>query len=812
MEKIKKTLEKLFSKHRLIFWYDDGSLQPLFEELDISQEKLLLDGNEFGVKYKLLKEHPSEQFLIYSPHPKPKDEENLLLDLILSNHLFDADKASIVVNELGLDLALKSVIKRYEAFFNAKKRVEKLKKITIKSEKDLLYGMISTILHTKNSIEDFLFALLAEYARGESKKLQELKKFGLDVYLFDELKNIFGFAGESFDAFVIELILSHFYFSVDQEKMPLNKEAVIFVSKWMDSVKNKGSFEILSKIVAKRIEIEKLLETIPIQKLQDVDTFEEIDKKIIIHLKNTLLKNGTFDKEIIEKRKNLFWYENFANIYNALDYALRFYRFIESLQIGFRSLDEGFDSYIKHYYKGDLYYRKFLFYSKKESRSLHDLYHAIEDRYEIFQRDINDSWQNLLDKEDCISINRYEAQKDFFQTYVQPNLDKKVFVIISDALRYEAGYELFQRLLEQNRFEVQIEPMVASVPTYTQLGIASLLPYRSLAFKNGDTILVDGQNSSGSANRDKILKNSIEKSVYLNSEEFLKFKRGDAFIKEHRLFYIYHNDIDAISDHALSEENCVFSVERAFEKLQKIIKHVFNLNGNFVILTADHGFLYQDRVLDEGEFCSWEKIGTIEKTNRRFIIGKNLYENRCTKKYAARKLGIDSDEEVLIARSINRIRVQGGGNRFVHGGAALQELAIPVIVCKKIRKDDVRSVEVDILKSFSKITSNQIVISFFQREPIEEKIKPRTLKIAFYAKDGELLSNIHKITFDKRERDSRDLEYRVQFLFNQKALEYQGQEIYLKMIETIEGTNIEKTYKEEPFTLYISFMNDFDEL
>ena len=812
MEKIKKTLEKLFSKHRLIFWYDDGSLQSLFEELDIPQKKLLLDGNEFGVKYKVLKEYPKEKFLIYSPNPKPSDEDNLLLDLILSNHLFDADKASIIINELGLDYSLKNVVKSYESFFNAKKRVEKLKKFSINNEKELIFGMIAVILNTKNLIEDFLFELFCELSNEESEKIDELKKFGLDKYLFDELKNIFGFEKNNLKAFVIELIMSHFYFYIDKEKMPLNYEAVIFVSKWMDSVKNRESFITLSKKVAKLINIEKIIEDFPIEKLQDVDTFEEIDKKIVVELKNTLLTNNFFDEEILEKRKNLFWYFAFKNIYNTLFFALKFFRFIDTLQVDFRFLNDGFEKYIHYYYKGDFYYRKFLFFLKKENTYMQDLYQAIEDRYEFFQREINDKWQEIVDKQDSMNIDGFIKQKDFFQKFVGKNLDKKVFVIISDALRYEAGYELFQRLLEQNRLEVQIEPMVASVPTYTQLGIASLLPHKSLSFKNSDAILIDGQNSSGSANRDKILKNNIEKSAYLNSKEFLSYKRGDEFIKNNRLFYIYHNDIDAISDHALSEENCVFSVERAFEKLQKIIKHIFNLNGNFVLVTADHGFLYQDRVLDESEFCSWEKIGTIEKTNRRFIIGKNLYENRCTKKYAARKLGIDSDEEVLIARSINRLRVQGGGNRFVHGGTALQELAIPVILCKKRRKDDVGSVEVDILKSFSKITSNQIAISFFQREPIEEKIKPRTLKIAFYAKDGELLSNIHKITFDKREQDSRDLEYRVQFLFNQKALEYQGQEIYLKMIEKIEGTNVEKIYKEEPFTLYISFMNDFDEL
>ena len=89
--------------------------------------------------------------------------------------------------------------------------------------------------------------------------------------------------------------------------------------------------------------------------------------------------------------------------------------------------------------------------------------------------------------------------------------------------------------------------------------------------------------------------------------------------------------------------------------------------------------------------------------------------------------------------------MQGGGNRFVHGGASLQEMVVPLISVKKTRKDDVVDVDVSCIP-ISQITTNSVMLSFYQEEPIDDKIKPLALKIAFYAKDDKLISNFNSYT------------------------------------------------------------------
>ena len=62
-------------------------------------------------------------------------------------------------------------------------------------------------------------------------------------------------------------------------------------------------------------------------------------------------------------------------------------------------------------------------------------------------------------------------------------------------------------------------------------------------------------------------------------------------------------------------------------------------------------------------------------------------------------MGLDGDIEILIPKSINRLRLKGSGSRFVHGGASLQEVVIPVLRINKKRQSDIDAVEVEILRS-----------------------------------------------------------------------------------------------------------------
>jgi len=48
-------------------------------------EKIELQSNEFGVKYRLLREAPEQKYLLYREGPPPADLDNWLLDVELAD-------------------------------------------------------------------------------------------------------------------------------------------------------------------------------------------------------------------------------------------------------------------------------------------------------------------------------------------------------------------------------------------------------------------------------------------------------------------------------------------------------------------------------------------------------------------------------------------------------------------------------------------------------------------------------------------------------------------------------------------------------
>jgi hypothetical protein len=145
------------------------------------------------------------------------------------------------------------------------------------------------------------------------------------------------------------------------------------------------------------------------------------------------------------------------------------------------------------------------------------------------------------------------------------------------------------------------------------------------------------------------------------------------------------------------------------------------MNGNNMIVTADHGYLYQHNRLDDSDFTDFTPTGNVYKTNRRFVIGKDLNKDLAVKNWGKSTFGLGDDTEIQIPKSINRIRVQGAGSRFVHGGASLQEIVIPIIEINKARKSDIDQVQVDIISGSSNITSNTTPVNFYQKQPVSSK-------------------------------------------------------------------------------------------
>src|SRR5262249_20181426 len=132
---------------------------------------------------------------------------------------------------------------------------------------------------------------------------------------------------------------------------------------------------------------------------------------------------------------------------------------------------------------------------------------------------------------------------------------QKVFVIISDALRYEAAMDYAQRLRSANRWTADVDALFGALPSYTQLGMASLLPGKERAI-DGSTanVTVDGRSASGTPNREQILRlRSGVRAVALQAEAFLELNTktdGRALMRDHDVIYIFHNQIDKVGDAA----------------------------------------------------------------------------------------------------------------------------------------------------------------------------------------------------------------------------------------------------------------------
>ena len=59
-------LKRCFADKRIVFWYDEGGrCRGEFDEVEMAGiDKLVIDGNEFGIKYTVLAEKPEGKFLI----------------------------------------------------------------------------------------------------------------------------------------------------------------------------------------------------------------------------------------------------------------------------------------------------------------------------------------------------------------------------------------------------------------------------------------------------------------------------------------------------------------------------------------------------------------------------------------------------------------------------------------------------------------------------------------------------------------------------------------------------------------------------
>ncbi|MFE4827935.1 BREX-1 system phosphatase PglZ type A [Streptomyces sp. NPDC056672] len=824
---VRSHLERRFETHRVVFWHDpEGEYAADLDSLGLEGVEIVRVANdEYALKYRVLHEDPDSKFLVYRSGAVSAGIGNWLLDLELAYGVFTADRASLVQQELGLAAdGVGEVAQAHEKFFQAAKRVRVLKGL-LHADDDtqvLQAKMVAVLLgQREHSLLEITRTLLAENADGADEKYGTLVEYGLDDFHWQGVASIYGYTSQSpsIDDFVLWMFRQAAAGFTSERPGGLRNIQLDFASLRYD-VRSQQAMTTLATRVARDLDYASTIEETGFRDLLGNDLFEEVDQKIISDLARAVAERTIAAREVTEairSRQNSFWIDGYRKLYSAIGSASDLLNALSVLDLSMQSFDEGLDRYRNDWFRVDQLYRQFAYAARTAEHAgpLEGLRAQVESFYaNKFLYTLGAAWQQHVDGVDRWRSAVLRPQTSFFADHVKPitrDGRRKAVVIISDALRYEVADELGSRIRQEDRFDATLDAVLGVLPSYTQLGMAALLPHTTIGHSGkGDRVAVDGQQSAGTDNRSKIL--AGVRGTAVPAEDLLGMTRDEIreLYRQHQVLYVYHNRIDATGDKQGTERQVFEAVEKTLEELVDLVKRLASADATNIFVTTDHGFLFQDSALDPSGYLSVAPQGdSIAVQARRYVLGTGLKPDPAFKTYTSAQLGLDSDYEVQIPKSIHRLRLKGSGARFVHGGAALQEIVVPVLAINKKRKSDTRLVNVEILPESDKITTGQLVVKLFQTEPVSEKVQPRALRAGLYVGEA-LISNHAPLVFNQESADRRDRYQSAVMLLSQDANDYNNRAVEFRLEELIPNTNQWRVYGKAMYTLKRSFASDFD--
>jgi uncharacterized protein (TIGR02687 family) len=816
-----------FESRRVVFWHDpEGQYAAGVDELDLAGiETIRVANDEFAVKNRLLHDEPEGRFLVYRSGQVPSGIGNWLLDLELVYGVFTADRTALVAQDLGLEgKGIDEVVEAHEKFFNATKRVQSLKAL-LSPEDDAarLRAKISAVVlgQREHSLLEITRALLTENARGAHAKYDALVDYGLNGFYWQGVARIYGY--ESSAPSIDDLVLWIFRKANEGFKSDrpsgLQNIQLDFASLRNDR-RSQQAMAKIAKRAAGDLDYRSKIEDASFRDLVGVDLFEETDQKIISDLARAVDEQTVTPREVAEvvrARQSSVWIDGYKQLYTAVASASELLGELASLNLVMDSFDDGLERYRREWFRIDQLYRQFVYAARTAEypKPLEALREQVEKRYtNKFVYELGNAWQQQVDHVEKWRSTTLRSQTAFYSRYVEPLVrdgDKKAVVIISDAMRYEVADELGSRIRQEDRFDAKLEAVLGVLPSYTQLGMAALLPHTTLKHSaDAKTVLADGQPTNSTENRGKILEGVGGSAIQAENFKSLSADERRELYKANRVLYVYHNRIDATGDKPGTERQVFEAVEDTLRDIVDLVKRLANANATNIFITADHGFLFQEEALPDAFFLSTQPQGDdLQYVNRRFVLGTGLKVDDSFATFDAAQLGLQSDLEVQIPKSIQRLRLAGGGSRFVHGGATLQEIVVPVLLVNKKRKSDTRLVNVEVWPESDKITTGQVVVRLFQSEPVSDKVQPRRLRAGLYV--GEtLISNLENLTFDQTSADKRDRYQSARMLLSQESSDYNNRSVEFRLEEQIPNTNQWRVFAKAVYTLKRSFTSDFD--
>lgn len=841
-----------FYKRRIIFWYDeDGEFRERLDEVTLNNAKLvaLTGTNNFAVKKLLSVDDTTNNFLVYCPLSYEKPEDDWLLDIEMYSEEFRADLISIWMDELGIPStsAMRKQVKEYRKFFKAKARRDK---IASQSKAPVIPVQLHmAVMGALGGLKDVSPAtimkevLKAGMDINTNNLYREFVNYGADKAFWNIVKQVSGYVS---DQPAITMLAIHMLLTATTRTMRLEYLAGLdkfissphqafcfdFISDWLHAEDREQLVEI-AKSVEDELKLPQRFMKLEVSDLLDTEVFPCLDEVILIKLM-TEIGDHIIDVDVIkrtvEKRRTCVNYKPFKDYYEGILQVANMQAFYKEHSTGFHSAEakKVWKEYTSEYYRMDTYYR--LFHKsygeslKAYNSDLHDLFRSVMEKVEglyknWFLGQLGGNWQTVCSEELAKygRILEVPQQADFYRNRIE-NADSRVFVVISDALRYEVAASLAEQLRRETQADVKLQDVQGIFPTITKFGMAALLPHKELEVElHGEVlkVMADGV-STDAGYRDRILKAEKPNSVAVKYEDLVNAKRADrsAMVKGMDVVYIYHDTIDEASH---TSDTMVFpACDDAIQELKNLTKIICNdFGATHILFTADHGFLYTYSPLTEDDKI--DKTGFVNRIveyGRRYAIMMKDSDPDYLQK--VQFLGGTSEYDAFAPKENVRIKMNGSGLNFVHGGISLQEMVVPVIDYHFLRnqykqyqrnqkKYDTKPVEVSLLSATHKVSNMIFSLNFYQKEPVGDNREAATYQLYFTDSNGKQISDISKIIADKTSDNGQERTFRCSF--NLKSLKYDNKEIYYLVIADADGLVVSR----EEFQIDIAFaVDEFD--
>ena len=740
---------------------------------------------------------------------------------------------------------LRKAMKSYSKFFENKERVARLTsfKSNYNNVGQLHIDILAVLAGTANNTAPGVIRaiMMSGLDTENNEAITNIKKFGNETVLWELVNRYTGYIHEE-NASLISLA-SHILLttlSVTMKPTCLHglerfiSEAhqqlcYSLVNEWIHSDDDDALYEI-ARAVEEQHHLERRFDGLDAEDLMNSECFPCINECILRRYMSEISDNIIKADDMVaavDKRRTLKWYKRVRYYYDGLLQVAQMQQFYQANIGGFHIAEYSklWKEYTGNYCKMDHFYRQFhtaFGKSLKESSTvLEDLYKNVADYVEKLYKNwylstLGTQWTTLAGDEFSKSstLAGIDQQADFYKNHVRPIVSSgsRVYVIISDALRYEVAVELTSQLLRETKGTARISSMQAVFPSVTKFGMAALLPHKALQITDDIKVLCDDEPTDGTAEREKILSKVHEGNVAVTYKSLLSMKQAERRekVKDAEVVYIYHNAIDAVGDKAATEDQVFNACEQAILELKNLVRLITNdMNGTNILVTSDHGFLYSYKPLEESDKAEKSFVsGHIMELDRRYIIA----DNDCTADHMLKIPMAHLSSSFVGFTPLDNIRMkkQGGGMNYVHGGISLQECVVPIIEFKNVRTTsrnfvDVKKAALELISQSRKVSNSIFSLDFYQKEAVSGKIAAATYEIYMADTSGKAVSDKMTVIADKTSNNGSNRVFRTRFTL--KSVEFKKTETYYLTVVEKGTTNVTDRIE---FAIDIAFVNDFD--